>query len=89
MDSGTPYVQDHGRAQVAGSRFCRFPQEDESGWVFGCNDNISQEIDEYELRQETLAWCFHMDVDNFFCMTMQRLLHKSMYFFQIYVSLKF
>ena len=88
MDFGALYAQDHSYAQVASSRSCRFPQEDESGCVFVCNDGVPQGVDECGLRQEALAWCFHVHADSF-CMAMQRRLHQSMYLFQIYVSLKF
>ena len=59
-----------------------------SGCVFGCNDGVPQGVDECGLRQEALAWCFHVHADSF-CMAMQRRLHQSMYLFQIYVSRKF
>ena len=49
-----------------------FPQEDESGCVFVCNDGVPQGVDECGLRQEALAWCFHVHADNFCMMMMQR-----------------
>ena len=58
--------QDHSGTQVTSSRSCRFPQEDESGCVFGCNNSVPQGVDECGLRQEALAWCFHVHADSFF-----------------------
>ena len=40
------HVQDHGHTKVSGPRSCRFPQEDESGCIFGCYDNVSPGVDE-------------------------------------------
>ena len=56
----------------------------------GATTAYRRELMRCGLRQEALAWCFHVHADSdSFCMTMQRRLHQPMYLFQIYVSRKF